>query len=1040
MSENNGLDVSSPANIYTIQQTLSGHMGSVIALAWSPNGQYLSSSSLDGTICVWDGKTGLLLHNISGFMVPIWNMIWSPDGQCLALSSLDGNIHLWDGRTGIMLQLFYKDASLAWSLAWSPDGQSLASGSLDHMVRIWNTQTGNLLHTLSGHIEPVVTVAWSPDGQYLASGSLDSTVRVWRPETGDAFVLKTIDTKIVKSLSWSLDKHVLTSISLDNVVESWDMETGQEEVPAGLNVEANAFSWSWDGRMIAFNTPGNVLGLFDLERRHGDILEGQTGRARLLSFSSDGQFLASVTLSDSKQPQGAIYIWRKSANAWVLESTIQKVSDEAHIAFHPHAEAIAIADKDTYTISILRRDEPSYSIDDILADAVHYKNAKVVLVGDSGVGKTGLAFVLAGKPYEKTDSTHGRHIWVLDEEGKFYHDAQSIEIQEILLWDLAGQPGYRLVHQLHLDAVIIALVVFDARSDTNPFAGVVYWERALRQANKIRGTITLPPLKKFLVEARIDRGGVAVSTGRIDTLMREYSFDAFFKTSAKENIRIDELKTAIKKAIIWEELPGVNSTRLIQTIKGFLIEQKTTGRLLDTIDTLYQTFLMRKDAFSKKEDLYLHFSRCIDRLESMGLIKQLSFGSMILLQPEILDAYASALINAVREEPEGFGIITEERVRKGDFFMSEEERLADKGQEKLLLIALIEDLLHRELVLREEPFLVFPSQSTREYSDLPELGQKIITFTFDGSVQNIYVTLVVRLANSGTFRRNGLWNNAVTYTASVGGECGILLQMDDDGHGELLLFFDEAANEQTRFLFEEYIYSHLKNKVLPEALKRRRNFFCHKCSTPITEMQVQGRVARGHDWISCNVCDERNSLLDRERRIGTVPSQLIHVLDNTADRQRNQEMLKLSLEGKRVSNSFDVFLWCSYEDKPAVKKCGGLLKEQGILPWFEDWEIQPGLPRQSEIEKYLKQARTAAVFFGKGGIKAWVRLLEQAFVREFVECERPLIPIILPEATEITLPDLPAIFQNMQWVDFRQGDPDPFEQLIWGITGKRPDL
>jgi hypothetical protein len=25
----------------------------------------------------------------------------------------------------------------------------------------------------------------------------------------------------------------------------------------------------------------------------------------------------------------------------------------------------------------------------------------------------------------------------------------------------------------------------------------------------------------------------------------------------------------------------------------------------------------------------------------------------------------------------------------------------------------------------------------------------------------------------------------------------------------------------------------------------------------------------------------------------------------------------------------------------------------------------------------------------------------------------------------------------MTWVDFRKDDPDPMEQLVWGITGKR---
>jgi hypothetical protein len=53
--------------------------------------------------------------------------------------------------------------------------------------------------------------------------------------------------------------------------------------------------------------------------------------------------------------------------------------------------------------------------------------------------------------------------------------------------------------------------------------------------------------------------------------------------------------------------------------------------------------------------------------------------------------------------------------------MPADERIQDAEQEKLLLIAMIEDLLRRELALREEGMLVFPSQSTRENPNLPDV-------------------------------------------------------------------------------------------------------------------------------------------------------------------------------------------------------------------------------------------------------------------------------------------------------------------------------
>src|SRR5947199_6872026 len=113
-------------------------------------------------------------------------------------------------------------------------------------------------------------------------------------------------------------------------------------------------------------------------------------------------------------------------------------------------------------------------------------------------------------------------------------------------------------------------------------------------------------------------------------------------------------------------------------------------------------FLCAKDAPVETSELPVQFETCIRHAEAAGLIKRLSFGKLVLLQLEFLDAYASALVNVVKEEPDGLGCIAEEEVRTGAFRIPADERMLDAEQEKLLLIAMIEDLLRRELVLREE--------------------------------------------------------------------------------------------------------------------------------------------------------------------------------------------------------------------------------------------------------------------------------------------------------------------------------------------------
>jgi GTPase SAR1 family protein len=670
---------------------------------------------------------------------------------------------------------------------------------------------------------------------------------------------------------------------------------------------------------------------------------------------------------------------------------------------------------------------------------VQYTNAKVVLVGDATVGKTGLALVLTGQEYAPTDSTHGRHVWTLESYDEILAEGHS-ETRETLLWDLAGQPGYRLIHQLHLSETTVALVVFDARSETDPFAGVRHWDRALRLALRVRGDAALP-MKRYLVAARTDRGALGVSQGRIDSVVRDLGFDGYFETSAKEGWNVAELAEAVRKAIDWNELPKVNSSELFQSIKAFLLEEKKAKRLLSTADDLYRAFLKSADAPDDSDELRAQFETCIGRVESRGLIRRLNFGDFVLLQPELLDAYASSMVNAAKEEPDGLGCIAEEDALAGRFKMPTDERVTNKEQEKLLLIATVEELLRYEITLKEvsngHVDLVFPSQFTRELPAAPDMPGKAVVFTFDGPVLNIYTTLAVRLSHSHLFEKKEMWKNAARYEATVGGTCGLYLRELQEGQGELTLCYDDAAAETTRVQFEDYVDTHLRRRALADTMQRRRIFECPGCRVKISDEQAQLRRSRGFDSIRCNVCETEISLLDREERLIAEARPVIAAMDESADARRDLEVAAMTLKGKIESGDYDVFLCHNSKDKPAVKEIGERLKERGILPWLDEWELQPGEVWIDALDEIIGLVKTAAVFVGPHGCGRWEKVETRALLRKFVEAGLRVIPVLLKNARDE--PDWSLFLDDFQRIDFRKEDPDPLRQLIWGITGERPD-
>ncbi len=143
------------------------------------------------------------------------------------------------------------------------------------------------------------------------------------------------------------------------------------------------------------------------------------------------------------------------------------------------------------------------------------------------------------------------------------------------------------------------------------------------------------------------------------------------------------------------------------------------------------------------------------------------------------------------------------------------------------------------------------------------------------------------------------------------------------------------------------------------------------------------------------------------------------------------------LMSKRVAGAFDVFLCHNDRDKPQVKQIGSKLKQLGILPWLDEWELRPGLPWQDALERQIGCVKSAAVFVGGEGVGPWQHQELAAFLRKFVNQGSPVIPVLLPEAP--SEPDLPLFLDGMTWVDFRETDPDPMDRLVWGITGKHDD-
>ncbi len=864
-------------------RTFKGHEYVVTSVAFDPQGETLASGSRNDTIKVWEVRSGKLLRTLEGHLADVMSVAFDPQGRTLVSASGDKTLKLWEVRSGKLLRTLEGHQDWVWSAAFDVQGGTLASSSNDNTVKLWETGSGKLLRTLRGHQDHALksdrdgfhSIAFDPQGGTLASASQDNVVEFWDAASGK--LLRTLEghKRHIRSVAFDPHRRMLASGSQDNTVKLWEADS----------------------------------------RKLLRTLEGHTSEIEVIAFSPNWPLLASKSRDDT------IRIW--SCETWETVAVIPKSTHRSWLpalAFHPTLPLLATAGSAPDTpeeercqlIHLWELDLDVLLGGQAAAPTVHYVNAKVVLVGDTGVGKSGLSLVLNSEPFDATESTPGRHVWTLDSR-EVVLDANRKQTRETLLWDLAGQPGYRVIHQLHLNEVSVALVVFDARSETDPLAGVRHWERALRLAHQRQGAQSVP-MKKFLVSARSDRGTVSVSKERLESVVKEFGFDGYFETSAKEGWQIQELRAAIETAIPWDDLPVVTSEELFARIKAFLLKLKETGRLLAPATQLYDEFAREHaDLAAAHANLPAQFEICIGRLENRDLIRRLSFGGYVLLQPELLDAYASAMVNAAKNEPDGLGSIAEDAALAGQFFVPTEQKVGERGQEQLLLNATVEELARHDLALRESAsdgrYLVFPSQFNRDYEDAPEPPGKAVAVTFDGPVQSLYSTLAVRLGHSGLFTtgRAEMWRNAAVFTAKAGGKCGLYLHEFAEARGRLVIFYDQhegqAPSDETRFHFEEFVLAHAHHRSLEGTVGLVRFFVCPKCGTPVPDAYVKMLREQGQSEFRC-FCPGKGivALTEPKERLH-FPSQ-VAAMEQSADRQRDFDVFVESARGETSTPSF----------------------------------------------------------------------------------------------------------------------------------------
>jgi WD40 repeat protein len=210
--------------------TLTGHIGEVYAVKFSPDGKKIASGSRDMTIMTWCVQSGLQLRTLRGHEGSIRCIAWTPDSKFVISGGFDKTVRVWDALAGKQAMKPLTGLYDVRCIVLNATASVMITASTDKAIEIWDCafskrKEATLRHTVQGdkgRTGQWMSISLSPDERFLVSSGYGRALHIWEVATAQKVRVLEGHTAYISSVSWSREGDYIVSSSWDQSVCVWE--------------------------------------------------------------------------------------------------------------------------------------------------------------------------------------------------------------------------------------------------------------------------------------------------------------------------------------------------------------------------------------------------------------------------------------------------------------------------------------------------------------------------------------------------------------------------------------------------------------------------------------------------------------------------------------------------------------------------------------------------------------------------------------------------------------------------------------------------